>query len=119
MKYIIIFLTIILFSGCIVNSNPHVSFVEGKNLQVGQDINFTKQYHNYYRLTHKSKDTKGNDVYHFFLYERIKNPSFLFYEQKEIKGKCLIYYVVDSKTNIIIDWGFDEDGNPKSCAVTG
>ena len=102
----------------IVNTDPHVAFIDTINSHIGQNINNPNNLplKKLKGLTHITTDKNSNKVYHFFLYERLKNPSLLWYEQKGIKGKCKIYYIIDSETNIIIDWGFDKGGNPKTCA---
>ena len=128
---------IVLLSGCTGKSNPHRSFVESENNFLArhpQGGTFTEEAINPPDkgtissngvvkagdgLTHKTKDKDGNIIYHFFLYERLKNPSFLFLEEKGIIGKCKIYYVVDPKTNIILNWGFEKDSNPKTCRISG
>ncbi|MCP4056403.1 MAG: hypothetical protein GY738_03610 [Pseudoalteromonas sp.] len=48
--------------------------------------------------------------YHFSRQEVLPN-----YSIKDYVGKCLIYYDVDPKTDIILAWGFDKGGNPLSC----
>ena len=61
-------------------------------------------------LTHIRKDEKGNLIYHFSDQEVLSNAP-----EKEWVGKCLFYYVVDAKTDIVKAWGFNEGGNPLSC----
>ena len=95
-----------------VNSDPHGSYEYAVNLIVKEKRKISE--HPYKKimeyLTHKSKDENGNDVYHFLRAD---------WESGPYKGKCKIYYVVDPKTDVIIDWGYDEGGNPKSCVLTG
>ena len=133
--WIYYFLLTSLLGGLITNTDPHQTFIDLENQSIGRQMNpnnmslknpdagkvssngVIKQGEG---VTHITKDKNGNDVYHFFSYERLKNPSiFGFFEQKGLIGKCLTYAVVDPKTNIIIDWGFDKGGNPKTCRVTG
>ena len=127
---------IVFLSGCTGKSHPHRSFIENKdyNIKKYPKATFTEKAINPpYKgtissngvvkagdgLTHKTKDKDGNIIYHFFLHEVLKNPSFLFLEEKGIIGKCKIYYVVDPKTNIIINWGFEKESNPKACRISG
>jgi hypothetical protein len=136
MKHFIILVTAILFSGCIANSNPHQVYIDVENLNIGKKWNPQPELlnpinkgkisangvvRNGYGLTHISKGENGTLIYHIFEYEYLNGLlSFPFFtEDKSYIGKCLIYYVVDPKTGIIIDWGFDEGGNPKCCRVTG
>lgn len=61
-------------------------------------------------LTHITKDSEGNLIYHYSDAEFLPN-----YHEKEWVGKCLIYEVVDPNTYVVKSWGFDEGGNPLSC----
>lgn len=132
MKYLITLLTVILFTGCIANSNPHQIYINVKNHNIGLKWNPQPsrlnpadkgKVHGTRKigdgLTHITKGKDGNNIYHIFDYECLKNGSLLGWEPIEEKGKCLIYYRVDSKSNIILDWGFDKGSNPKCCAITG
>jgi len=62
-------------------------------------------------LTKIDTDEEGKLIYHIFVQEISANTR----TEKEWIGKCLIYYVVDPATYIIIRWGFDDGGNPLSC----
>jgi hypothetical protein len=125
MKYIFYILVAIFLNGCIVNSDPHQSFIKGKEKKIGKNINTILKM-SYYKTSkyHIEIDKDKNKVYHFFLYENQGSRPFPFFPRdpnSEDAGKCMIYYVVDPTTNIIIDWGFDikNGANPKTCAVTG
>ncbi|RVU37004.1 hypothetical protein EOE67_11880 [Rheinheimera riviphila] len=61
-------------------------------------------------FTHITINGNGDIIQHWFLSEVLPTHSI-----KEWVGKCKIYYVVDSKTNIIKNWGYDKDSNPESC----
>ncbi|WP_435274838.1 hypothetical protein ACMAZF_16495 [Psychrobium sp. nBUS_13] len=63
-------------------------------------------------LTEITKKNEGDLIYHFNNQEILPN-----FSNKDLVGKCLIYYVVDSKTYIIKRWGFDKGGNPSSCRM--
>jgi hypothetical protein len=52
-------------------------------------------------LTHITKDEQGNLIYHFSDQEVLPNAP-----TKEWVGKCLFYYIVDSNTYVIKEWGF-------------
>ena len=97
--------------GC-VNSDPHASYEFAMDLMVKQKRKITEYPYSLVMkdLTHKTKDMDGNTVYHFLEADWEKGP---------YKGKCKIYYVVERGTDVIIDWGYDEGGNPKSCVLTG
>jgi hypothetical protein len=62
-------------------------------------------------LTKIDTDGNGNLIYHISVQEILPNTR----TEKEWVGKCLIYYVVDSSTYLVKDWGFDKGGNPLSC----
>lgn len=64
-----------------------------------------------YGLTHVTKDSNGNIITHWDDGEILPN----FKKNKNWIGKCLTYYVIDSKTHIIKSWGFDKGSNPLSC----
>ena len=61
-------------------------------------------------VTHVTINENGDLVVHWFSDEILPH-----FRRKQWVGKCLTYYVVDPKTHIIKDWGFDEGGNPLSC----
>jgi hypothetical protein len=61
-------------------------------------------------FTHITKNENGDIVQHWFYSEVLSN-----FNRKEWIGKCKVFFVVDPKTNIIKDWGYDEGGNPQSC----
>jgi hypothetical protein len=62
-------------------------------------------------LTAITENEDGDIVYHYSVHEILANSR----TEKEWVGKCLVYYVVNPKTFIVKDWGFDEGGNPLSC----
>jgi hypothetical protein len=62
-------------------------------------------------LTDISEDKDGDIVYHFFVHEILPNTRL----EKEWVGQCLIYYIVDSESYIVKEWGFDNGGNSLSC----
>lgn len=62
-------------------------------------------------LTHIDTSNNGELIYHVFVQEILSNTR----TEKEWIGKCLVYYVVDSNTKIVLSWGFDNGGNPLSC----
>ncbi len=64
-----------------------------------------------YGLTHIDSNAQGQLIYHVFVQEILPNTPM----EKEWVGKCLIYYVVESETKIVLSWGFDQGGNPLSC----
>ncbi len=61
-------------------------------------------------ITHVTKNENGDLVVHWFSSEILPH-----YPNKKWVGKCLTYEIVDSKTHILKDWGFDKGGNPLSC----
>ena len=61
-------------------------------------------------LTHVTELDDGILRYHYSAQEILSNFSI-----SDYVGKCLIYFDINPKTNIIISWGFDEGGNPLSC----
>ena len=61
-------------------------------------------------FTHVSKNENGDIVQHWFYSEVLPTHG-----RDDWVGKCKIIYVVDSKTNIIKSWGYDEGTNPESC----
>ena len=111
MKVIIVFLFVVL-TGCIVNSNPHKSFEYNTNFLVERQAKITDYPYNQALkyLTHKTKDKNNNIIYHLLEQD---------WKTGLYKGQCRTYFVVDPKTYIIIDWGYDEGGNPNSCVATG
>ncbi|HIP27853.1 MAG TPA: hypothetical protein EYG82_01605 [Sulfurovum sp.] len=132
MKYVIGFCIALILNACIANSDPHQSFKDGYNNKMGKKWNPTQKRLNApnkgklngarrygYGLTDTTRDKDNNYVFHISEYECIKNPSLLFYEQKGIIGHCKTYLIVDPKTKIMIDWGFDRNSNPRCCRVTG
>lgn len=62
-------------------------------------------------LTHIDTNGDGKIIYHMFEQEILLNTPM----NKEWIGKCLVYYVVDPQTKIVLSWGFDEGGNPLAC----
>ena len=62
-------------------------------------------------FTHITVNDDGDTVQYWFLSEVLPN----FVGEKEWVGKCKIVYVVDSNTNVIKSWDYDEDSNPQSC----
>ena len=118
----VIFLLIL--GGCY--SVGHKSYVVDRDEEIGKLMEFKKPFKykdsgSFNRgnfgivgegLTHITKDSAGNLIYHFNEEEILPN-----FHTKEWVGKCLIYFVVDSDSHIIKDWGFDEGGNPLSCRV--
>ncbi|WP_105257797.1 hypothetical protein [Pseudoalteromonas sp. T1lg88] len=107
--------------GC---ANGHTDYIDFENSMIGKEMPYTKPFvfENAGKLvradfviggqglTHITKGTDGNLIYHISDQEVLPNV-----QKKEWVGKCLIYYVVDAETNIIKSWGFDEGGNPLSC----
>lgn len=122
-RYSLFILTLFLLNGCY--SFNHQGFVDSKDAMVGRKLmnckpykyenageiirgNFLKQGDGF---THITTNNNGDHVFHYFIYEIL--PTF---SVKKWVGKCLIYIVVDPKTDIVKDWGFDEGGNHLSCS---
>jgi len=74
-------------------------YVKDKSIKIGQG------------LTHITKNTQGNLIYHIDGEEVLPHK----YATKEWIGKCKYYYVVDTQTFMIKSWGFEKDSNPLSC----
>ncbi len=105
----------------------HQDFIDMKNkFIVGKEIMFEKIPHKFadagrfYRgdyvivgegLTRIDTNSDGKLIYHVFSHEILPNTPM----NKEWIGKCLVYYVVDPQTKIVLSWGFDEGGNPLAC----
>lgn len=105
----------------------HQDFIDSRNKYfVGKVIMFEKMPHKFsdagqfyrgdyvtsgYGLTHIDSNAQGQLIYHVFVQEILPNTPM----EKEWVGKCLIYYVVDPETKIVLSWGFDQGGNPLSC----
>jgi hypothetical protein len=111
-------------SGCAAGYQDFIDF--RNNFDVGQEIMFKTSPEKFSRagkfirgnyviagdgLLHVSTNNNDQLIYHVFVQEILPNTR----TEKEWIGKCLIYYVVDSSTYIVKDWGFDEGGNPLSC----
>lgn len=62
-------------------------------------------------LTHIEENKNGDIIYHYSVHEVLPNERIPI----EWVGLCLIYYVVDSETYLVKEWGFDEGANPLSC----
>ncbi len=122
-KYLYLLAAFIFLVGC-TGSIPHQDFIDNKNKQIGYLVNPNIKPYKYKNagelwasdfalqgqgLTHITKNSNGNMVLHWSDGEILNTRS------GEMVGKCLTYQVIDSKTNKIIDWGFDKGGNPKSC----
>lgn len=111
-------------SGCY--SIGHNAFIENKNSEVGKKTPYKFPFEfedsgELFRgdfaiagkgLTHITKDKEGNLIYHFDEEEILPN-----FHIKEWVGKCMTYIVVDPRSYIVKDWGFDKGGNPLSCRV--
>lgn len=107
--------------GCAVGHDDYVNFMDGR---IGQVMYYKEPYQfdnageysrgdfviNGQGLTSISRNESGDFIYYYSDQEVLSNAP-----KKEWIGKCLFYYVVDAKTYIIKDWGFDEGGNPLSC----
>jgi hypothetical protein len=104
----------------------HQAYINAKNEKIGTKMHYKKPFK--YEsagelkradfvitgqgLTKITKNDDGDLIYHFSNQEILPN-----FSNKDLVGKCLIYYVVDSKTDIIKRWGFDKGGNPSSCRI--
>lgn len=125
MKYFYLFIIgiIFVFNGC----TAHQDFIQDMNKQTGYKVPLNiKPYKNknagkLYRadyliagqgLTHITKDKNNNIVRHWSGSEVLHT-----YPKKSMVGKCLTYQIIDSKTGVILGWGFDKGGNPKSCVA--
>lgn len=122
-RYLSFILMLFLLNGCYAIVGGHQHFKDSRNDRIGKKVWFTEPFRfenagKFVRgkivisgqgFTHITKDNNGNLIYHWDLEEIL--PHY----KKEWVGKCLIYYVVDPKTHIIKDWGFDKGGNPFSC----
>ena len=121
MKYI--FLLLVVFQNGCVNSNPQASYADAMDLIVEQKRKITEYPYSLMlrHLTHVTDNGEGNCVYHFFHYEYKEGTYIIPFllREKETIGKCMVYYVVDPLTDVIIDWGYDEGSNPKTCRLTG
>lgn len=118
---ITVFSSLFLLNSCVAGHDDYVSF---KNSRVGKEIPYKEpfKFENDGKLIRSdflkggaglvriSKDKNGDLIYHFVDQEILPN-----YHKKEWVGKCLTYYIVDSKNYIIKSWGFDKGGNPLSC----
>ena len=125
MKYCLLLALLLLTTGCVDKSHQmwvenmdnsllgqkYINNVPKKNADAGKLIrsNYLLEGEG---LTHITKDKDGNIVNHLSISEVL--PA---YSKKNGVGKCLIYLVVDPKTHIILNWGFDEGGNPMSCRI--
>lgn len=124
MRYILFgvnFLLMISVSGCVVGHEDYKKYLK---MNVGENINIQKlsKSPDAGKLIRSDYLTQGEGLtnittldsgilrYHFSRMEILPN-----YSIKEYVGKCLIYYDVDPKTDIIVAWGFDKGGNPLSC----
>ncbi len=58
-----------------------------------------------------TKNENGNLILHW------KGQEVLGDKNYHRVGICLTYQEVDSKTGVILKWGFDKGGNPKSCVA--
>lgn len=122
-----IYTTLLFVATLISCAAGHQDFIDIKDkFIVGREIMFEKIPHKFadagqfYRgdyvvvgdgLTNIEKKDDGNLIYHVFSHEILPNAPM----NKEWIGKCLIYYVVDSRTKIVLSWGFDKGGNPLAC----
>lgn len=104
----------------------HQDFIDLRNAFVGRKVPYGNAPEKYaeagqfyrgdyvisgYGLTHIDSNEQGQLIYHVFVQEILPNTPM----EKEWVGKCLIYYVVDPETKIVLSWGFDQGGNPLSC----
>lgn len=101
----------------------HQDYIDARNnLYVGRKMIFDKYKDagQFYRgdyvivgqgLTRIDTNSDGKLIYHVFEQEILPNTPM----NKEWIGKCLVYYVVDPQTKIVLSWGFDEGGNPLAC----
>lgn len=119
--FICSFLVVFFLTGCAVGHQAYVNF---ENSRIGKEMPYKEPFMfknvgelvrgdfavGGQGLTHISKDKDGNLIYHFSVQEVLPN-----FHTKEWVGKCLTYSVVDAKTYIIKEWGFDKGGNPLSC----
>jgi len=127
MRYLILSIIIILFSGCIP-SNGYDGFVYVQNNYVIGSKEYRIKPTKYKDsgqlikdnseligdgLTHITKNKNGDLIYHIYSHALLSHK----WTPKIWVGKCKIYEVVDPKTMIIKSWGFDKDGNPQSCRV--
>jgi len=117
----IVIMFLALIGGCVVGQSDYINF---KNNRVGKKMPYKEPFKfkdagkliraDYLiggqGLTHITIGKDGNLIYHFSDQEVLPN-----FQTKEWVGRCLTYYVVDPKTYIIKEWGFDEGGNPLSC----
>ena len=69
-------------------------------------------------LVRISQDKNRNLIYHWFESEILPNSNNPYMQHSKLSiGKCKYYYVVDPKTKVIKNWGFDKGGNPLSCSI--
>ena len=61
-------------------------------------------------LINVERDVNNNLIWHWFKTEVVQNSDW-----DDRIGKCLTYEIIDFKTAKLLDWGFLEEGNPKSC----
>ena len=119
MKSLVLYICLVLIFGCAM-SNAHQQFINSMNAVVLSKVKFNdesfdpsypngkfiadKRY-----LTHKNLTGTGEAIYHYAR-PNIWDDRF-----------CNYYLVVDIKTDIIIDWGFDYDvSDPKKeCGASG
>ena len=122
-----ILLTLLFIQSLISCAAGHQDYIDLTNkFVVGQEIMYEKRPHKFgdagqfYRgdyvivgegLTRIDTNSDGKLIYHEFSQEILPNTPM----NKEWIGKCLVYYVVDPQTKIVLSWGFDEGGNPLAC----
>lgn len=120
-KLIASILLLFFLSGCTVGHKDYQRYL---NMNIGENINSQKLskspdagelIRSDYLiagegLTNITTLDNGLLRYHFSRQEVLPNYSIIDYV-----GKCLIYYDVDPKTDIIMVWGFDRGGNSLSC----
>jgi hypothetical protein len=131
--YLLLIISLIFFNGCY--SFGHQDWVSYTNEIIGKKIPYKtapKKWEHSGKLirgnfliggeglTHITQDKDGNLIYHISsaeilpIFYDISKPSIL-RTNKEWVGKCKYYYIVDPKTHIVKNWGFDKGGNPLSC----
>jgi hypothetical protein len=113
-----------MLNGCVT---AHQDFVKDMNNQIGYKVPLNTKPYKYenagelYRadylivgqgFTHVTRDENNNIIRHWSGSEILNT-----YAKKDMVGKCLTYQIINYRTGMIIGWGFDEGGNPKSCVA--